>query len=343
MINSRERAESLRQPIHFDHRFTHKVSGEKSGLASSPTKHTKYPKRNSQQSFRVFRGHRYSFHIGKINISSHSGAQMIVVTGQANLHSEHLSDTVRHRLHVARGKLGLPIYLLDDAIEIFSRKRIDTDPNVLAQFDQTQPRFRNINAHPEMAGQYQRGGFAIRRQHVAHFHTEHLQNGIGWRGDLHFRELRVDIGKLCACLRYAHLGSRKIFLLRFRRAVGSRRNTNCASCASASWSAVSTCATARPRRAVSSEASSCTISSPSCKRSPSQCKIFSTRPPARGPTCASSTSMVPETALLRSPQPVSKISNVKTPAARNNCRSSPTNDAFTLFVPLMSARLREQS
>src|SRR2546421_7585890 len=167
MINSRERAESLRQPIHFDHRFTHKVSGKKSGLASSPTKHTKYPKRNSQYVFGVFRGHRYSFHIEKINVSSHSGAQTIVVGRQTNLHPKHLFDTVRDRLHVARGKFGLTIYLLYDAVEIFAGKGIDTDPDVLAQFDQTQPGFRNINANPDVSGQQQGGGFAIRLQTIA--------------------------------------------------------------------------------------------------------------------------------------------------------------------------------
>jgi hypothetical protein len=89
-------------------------------------------------------------------------------------------------MFIARGKLGLSIYLLDDAIEIFSRKRIDPDPNVLTELDQTQPGFRNINTHPQMSRQYERRGLTIRWQHIAHFHTEHLENGIGWRSNLHF-------------------------------------------------------------------------------------------------------------------------------------------------------------
>src|SRR6266481_9426196 len=80
-----------------------------------------------------------SFHIWKINICSHSGAQTIVVAGQTNLNSEYLFDPIRDGLHVARSKFGLTIYLLDHAIEIRVRKRIDTDPHVLAEFDQTQP------------------------------------------------------------------------------------------------------------------------------------------------------------------------------------------------------------
>src|SRR5437773_12043970 len=106
-----------------------------------------------------------SFHIGKINIRRHSRAQTVVVARQTNLYSEHLFDPIRDGLHVARGKLGLPIDLLDDSIEIFTRKRIDTHPNMLAKFDQTQPRLRNINTHPEMSSHEQRGGLALGRRH----------------------------------------------------------------------------------------------------------------------------------------------------------------------------------
>ena len=106
---------------------------------------------------------------------------------------------------------------------------------------------------------------------------------------------------------FAELSARSASLgettLRFSRScwrrASSRKNCSCDSCASASWDAVSICAVARSRRARSSDASSCTIICPSCKRSPSHARIFSTRPPARGPTCASSTSIVPETAFFR--------------------------------------------
>src|SRR6266568_2133953 len=73
-----------------------------------------------------------SFYIWKINICGHSGTQTIVVAGQTNLHPKHLFDPVRDSLYVARCKLGLAIYLLDDALEIRVRKRIDTDADVLA-------------------------------------------------------------------------------------------------------------------------------------------------------------------------------------------------------------------
>src|SRR5439155_4632199 len=116
-------------------------------------------------SIRVYSWLLSSLHIWKINVRSHSRAQTIIVSRQTDLHSEHLFDPVRDGLHVARGKLGLPIYLLDDAIEIFARKRIDTDANMLAELNQTQPGFGNINAHPEMACQDQCGGFTIRGQH----------------------------------------------------------------------------------------------------------------------------------------------------------------------------------
>ena len=78
-----------------------------------------------------------SFHIRKINVRRHSGAQTIVVARQTNLHAEYLFDTVSDGLHIARRKFGLPTDLLDNAIKIGVRKRIHTDADVLAQLDQT--------------------------------------------------------------------------------------------------------------------------------------------------------------------------------------------------------------
>jgi hypothetical protein len=127
VIDSRECAEAFRQLVNFDHRLTHLFNWVDRSI------------------LRVLRAHSSlfnSFYIWKINISSHSGAQTVVIAGQTDLYAEHLSDPVGDRLHVARGELGLTIYLLDDAIEIFARKRIDPDADVLAQFNQTQPRFR---------------------------------------------------------------------------------------------------------------------------------------------------------------------------------------------------------
>src|SRR5437879_13164619 len=53
---------------------------------------------------------------------------------------------------------------------------------------------------------------------------------------------------------------------------------------------------------------------PARRVSPSQAKIFSTRPPLRGPTCTSSTSIVPETELLRCPQAEAKSDNANNAA-----------------------------
>src|SRR4029453_15968408 len=162
-----------------------------------------------------------SFHSWKVNVRRHSGAQTIVVARQTNLHAEYLFDTVSDGLHIARRKFRLSTDLLDNAVEIGVRKRIHTDADVLAQLDQTQPRFRDVNAHPEMAGQEQCGGFAIRRQHIAHFYAEHFENGIRRRDDLHLRQLRIYICQLCTRLCNAHLSRCKILLLRFRRTVGA--------------------------------------------------------------------------------------------------------------------------
>jgi hypothetical protein len=76
-----------------------------------------------------------SFHIRKINVRRHPGTQSIVVSRQTDLYAKHLFDPVRDGLHIARGKFCLPIYLLDDPIEILARKRIDTHANMLAHLD----------------------------------------------------------------------------------------------------------------------------------------------------------------------------------------------------------------
>src|SRR5438067_2986972 len=120
------------------------------------------------------------------------------------------------------------------------------------------------------------------------------------------------------------------------------RNCNCASCASASWIAVSICAAARSRRARSSDASSCTITCPPCKRSPSHAKIFSTRPPERGPTCASSTSIVPETAFFRVSQPPNKSSNARAPAGPSE-RAQCLTDNARMFSSFWCKRTLENN
>jgi len=42
--------------------------------------------------------------------------------------------------------------------------------------------------------------FAIGWQHIAYLDAEHLQNRIGWRNDLHFGKLRIDVGTSLALL-----------------------------------------------------------------------------------------------------------------------------------------------
>ena len=109
-------------------------------------------------------------------------------------------------------------------------------------------------------------------------------------------------------------------VLRFNKScwrfASSRKKTSCASCESASRMADSIWAAARSRRAFNSAASSSTIGWPARSRSPSWAKIFSTRPGARGPTCTSSTSIVPETALVRLWHAEIRIDSASKPAPR---------------------------
>ena len=70
-----------------------------------------------------------SFYVRKNNIGGHPGAQFVLVVRQPNFYAENLTDSVFDRLHIAGGKFGLAINLLDRAVEILSGKRIDPDAN----------------------------------------------------------------------------------------------------------------------------------------------------------------------------------------------------------------------
>src|SRR5438445_4764744 len=114
MIDSCEGAEALRQPFNFDHRLRHKEKWNQENRNAGEQTQV-----SSISLVPAFLIHCFnsSFHIWKINVRSHSGAQTIVVAGQTNLDSEHLLDPVRDGLHVARREFGLAIDLLDHAIE----------------------------------------------------------------------------------------------------------------------------------------------------------------------------------------------------------------------------------
>ena len=60
--------------------------------------------------------------VREINIGRHAGAQTVVVVGQSDLHAKDLTNPVLDRLHVARRKFSLPIYLLDRAVKILVRE-----------------------------------------------------------------------------------------------------------------------------------------------------------------------------------------------------------------------------
>src|SRR5438067_12724751 len=82
-------------------------------------------------------------HIRKINIRGHAGAETVIIVWQTNLHAEYLTNSVLDGLHVARRELRLTIHLLDGAGKIFPRKRIDLHANLIANFNFTEPRFRD--------------------------------------------------------------------------------------------------------------------------------------------------------------------------------------------------------
>src|SRR6266496_1555250 len=74
----------------------------------------------------------WSFHIRKINISGHSGAQVLVVAGQTNLNAEHLFDPVGDGLHVARSEFGLAANLFDRSLKILTAERVNANAHWIA-------------------------------------------------------------------------------------------------------------------------------------------------------------------------------------------------------------------
>src|SRR5436189_128523 len=74
----------------------------------------------------------WSFHIRKINISGHSGAQVLVIAGQTNLNAEHLFDPVGDGLHVARREFGLAANLFDRSLKILTAERVNANAHRIA-------------------------------------------------------------------------------------------------------------------------------------------------------------------------------------------------------------------
>src|SRR5215510_10232168 len=124
MIDSRESAETLRKPFHFDHRFRHRDQSkeQKGGSARRGEPMARAQTTRSLLLPSCFPDLNSSFHSRKINVRRHSSAQTIVVTGQTNLHAKYLFDAVGDSLNIARSEFGLSTNLLDNTFEIGVRK-----------------------------------------------------------------------------------------------------------------------------------------------------------------------------------------------------------------------------
>src|SRR5947209_140342 len=134
-------------------------------------------------------------HIGKQHIRCHPRAQLFFAIRESHFHAKDLFDSLRDGLGIARGELGGPIDLLDTSLKIFVWKRIDLHFNHLTRFDEAQPRFGNIHAHPKVLRQKQRRHFPVRRQDIADLHSEYFEHTIGRSQDSHLRDLSVDFGE----------------------------------------------------------------------------------------------------------------------------------------------------
>src|SRR5438477_7550817 len=143
----------------------------------------------------------------KKHIRRHPGAQHPLGIRQPDFHSEHLFDSLRNGLGIARRELGSPAHLLDAALEFFVGKRVDLHFDRFLQLDQAQPWFRDVNPHPQVLRQQQGSHLAVGREDVADLYAQNLQHAVRWGDDPHFAQARIDFSQSCPGLGYA-LGPR---------------------------------------------------------------------------------------------------------------------------------------
>src|SRR6185295_1709284 len=95
-------------------------------------------------------------------------AKFVFGVWQTHFDPENLTNSVFDCLNIARSELSLAIHLLHNSFEIFSGKGINLDANFISDLNQTKPRFRNENAHPEMLRENQCRYFAICRYNITY-------------------------------------------------------------------------------------------------------------------------------------------------------------------------------
>src|SRR5262245_66441229 len=95
-------------------------------------------------------------------------------------------------LYVARGEFALSVDLLDHAIERAVGEAVDFDFSLLADFDQAELRFGDVDANVDLIFFEQPRDGLVRRDEVAWADGQNFDDRVGGRLDLAFGALDFD-------------------------------------------------------------------------------------------------------------------------------------------------------
>src|SRR5947208_2459870 len=132
---------------------------------------------------------RFQFHI-----RGHACKNMASGIIDANFYANDLVNALFASLNVAWQKFGLPIDLLDDAVECSVRKRIDTNFGFLANLDAANFGFGNIDANVDLILFQKSSDWRIGSNEVARADVQDFDSGGGGRGDLSLTESSLVVG-----------------------------------------------------------------------------------------------------------------------------------------------------
>src|SRR6266446_894330 len=135
---------------------------------------------------------RFQFHVG-----GHAGKDAAGGIMDADFYANDLMDALFARLHIARQEFGLLIDLFDDAIESSVRERIEANLGFLANPDEADLRFGNVDAYVDLIFFQKSGNRRIGSNEVARSDVENFHSGGGGSGDLALTESGLVVGIGC--------------------------------------------------------------------------------------------------------------------------------------------------
>src|SRR5262252_1624040 len=147
-------------------------------------------------------------------IRRHSRLQQSFAVIDADFDAEDQMVAFVAALHVARGEFALSVDLLDHAVERAVGEGVDFDFGLLADLDQAELRFGDVDADVDLIFFEQPRDGLVRRDEIAGADRQDFDDGPGGRFDFALGDLDFDLfepafrlGQLGACVGYL-LGAR---------------------------------------------------------------------------------------------------------------------------------------